>query len=75
MMSGETSDISQICKLEWFQWDMVQNEAAPSPDDVLKFSHYLGPSIDVDPAVKTKISYRIDKCSTDQCIDHSIQMR
>ena len=36
VMSGDTSDISQFCKLEWFEWVMFQDETAPFPDDVLK---------------------------------------
>ena len=54
-MSGETSDISQFCKLEWFKWVMFQDKTAPLPDDMLKLSHYLDPSIDVGPAMTTKI--------------------
>ena len=50
VMSGETSDISQFCELEWFEWVMFQNETAPFPEYVLKLGHYLGPSIDVGPA-------------------------
>ena len=55
VMSGETSDISQLCKLEWFKWVMFQEETALSLDDVLKLGHYLGPSIDVGQAMTAKI--------------------
>ena len=48
-------DISQFCELEWFKWVMFQDETAPFPDDVLKLGHYLGPSIDVGPAMTAKI--------------------
>ena len=34
---------------------MFQNETVPFPDDMLKLGHYLGPSIDADPGLKTKI--------------------
>ena len=51
VMSCKSSDISQFCKLEWFEWD----ETAPFLDDVLKLGHYIGPSIDVGPAMTTKI--------------------
>ena len=53
--SGESSDISQFCELEWFEWVMFGDETAPFPDDVLKLGHYLGPGIDVDPVMTTKI--------------------
>ena len=36
VMSGETSGISQFCKLEWFKWVMFQDETAPFPDYALK---------------------------------------
>ena len=55
VMSGETSDISQFCELEWFERVLFQDETAPFPDDVLKLDHYLGPSIDVGPAMTMKI--------------------
>ena len=34
---------------------MFWDETAPFLDDVLKLGYYLGPSIDVDPAMTTKI--------------------
>ena len=34
---------------------MFWDETAPFPDDILKFGHFLGPSIDVDPVMTTKI--------------------
>ena len=55
VMSGETSNISQLCKLEWFKWVTFWDETSPFPDDALKLGHHLGPSIDVGPAVITKI--------------------
>ena len=54
-MSGVTQDISQFCKLEWFKWIMFCDEIAPFPDDTLKLGCYLGPSIDVDSAITTKV--------------------
>ena len=54
-MSGETSDISQFCQLEWLKWVMLQDETAPFPDDMLIVGCYFGPSIDVDPAMTTMI--------------------
>ena len=54
-MSGETSDIIQFCVLDWFELIMFHDETAPFPDDVLKLGHYLGPSIDVGPAMTAKI--------------------
>ena len=55
MISGKTSDISQIYELEWFEWVMLWHETAPFLDDVLKLFLYLGPSIDIGPAMTAKI--------------------
>ena len=41
MMLGKTSDISQFCELEWFEWVVFQDETAPLQDDILKYGHYL----------------------------------
>ena len=54
MVSGETSDISQFCKLEWFKWIIFSDETAPFSYDVLKLGHYPGP-INVDPDITTAI--------------------
>ena len=54
-MSGETSDISQFCKQEWFEWVMFWDETAPFLDDVLKLGHFLGSSIDIVQAMTAKI--------------------
>ena len=54
-MSGEMSDIIQFCELECLKWVMFQEKIAPFPDDVLKLGHYFGPSIDIGPAMTTKI--------------------
>ena len=54
VMSGETSDISQFCELEWFECVIIRDKTAPFPDDALKLGHYLGPSVDISPALTTK---------------------
>ena len=54
-MSCESSDISQFCKQELFEWDMFQHETAPFPDDVLKLGHYLELSINISSAMTAKI--------------------
>ena len=55
MMSGKKLVISQFCELLWFKWVVFWDETAPFPNDVLKLGCYLGPSIDVGPAMTTKI--------------------
>ena len=47
--------MSLFCELEWFKWVIFLDETAPFPDDVLKLGNYLGPSIDVGPAMTAKL--------------------
>ena len=55
VMSGETSDISKFCKQKLFEWVMFWYVTASFFDDMLKLGHYLGPSIDVGPAITANI--------------------
>ena len=43
VMSGETSDISQCCKLEWLKWVMFWDETAPFPYMCLNEAIIFGP--------------------------------
>ena len=36
VLSGQTSDMTQFCKLEYFEWLMFWDETAPFPDYMLK---------------------------------------
>ena len=36
VMSCKASDISQFCKLEWFEWVLFRDETDLFPDDMLK---------------------------------------
>ena len=55
IMSGETSDISSFCELGWYQWCKFRDVAAPFPQDKMVLGRYLGPSIDIGPAMTAKI--------------------
>ena len=55
MMLGETSDMSQFFKLEWFKWVRFQEKNTPLLDDMPKLGHCFVPSMDIDPAMTTKI--------------------
>ena len=55
VISGETSHISNFWESVWFEWVMFWDETAPFSDDVLKLSHYIGPSIDIGQAMTVKI--------------------
>lgn len=54
-MSGETVKISQFCKLAWYNWIMYCLGTNEYPDERLHLGKYLGPVIDVGPAMTTKI--------------------
>ena len=55
IMSGETSDISQYCELEWYEWVKSRDTSMQFPEDKLVLGRYLGPSIDAGPALTAKI--------------------
>ena len=55
VMSGQTSDISQFCELGFYEWIMFRDEPILFPDDNPVLGRYLGPAIDVGPAMTAKI--------------------
>ena len=55
ILSGETSDTSQFCEVEWYERVKFWDDAIQFPDDSLVLGRYLGPSIDVGPALTAKI--------------------
>ncbi len=55
MMSGKTADISQFCELSGYKWVKFCSTTISFPEDLLMLGKYLGPSIDVGPAMTTKI--------------------
>ena len=66
---GETSDISNFCKQDWLEWVIIRDETVSFPFNMLKLGIYLVSSMDIGLAPQ-RFLQRIDKCSTDQCIDH-----
>ncbi len=54
-MSGETADISQFCELAWYDWVMYLPGTIDYPNEPLRLGKYLGPAIDVGPAITAKI--------------------
>ncbi len=54
-MSGETADISQFCKLAWYNWIMYCQGTIDFPDEPIHQGKYLGPAIDVGLAMTAKI--------------------
>ena len=54
-MSGETSDISKFCELEWYEWIIFRESALSLPEDKMVLGRYLGPSIYIGPDMTFKI--------------------
>jgi hypothetical protein len=54
-MTGQTVDISQFFELGWYEWCMYHDSAISFPEDQLVLGRWLGPSIDVGPAMTGKI--------------------
>ncbi len=54
-MSDETADIIQFCELAWYDWVMYCPGTIDYPDEPLRLGKYLGPVVDVGPAMAAKI--------------------
>ncbi len=54
-MSGETTDISQFCELAWYDRVIYCPGTFDYPNEPLHLKKYLGPAIDVGPAIAAKI--------------------
>jgi hypothetical protein len=55
IVSGETADISTFAQHHWYEWIMFRDTSVSFPGDKLVLGRYLGPSIDVGPAMTAKI--------------------
>ena len=55
LISGETSDISTFAEHAWYEWIMFRDTSIPFPDSKEVLGRYLGPAIDVGPAMTAKI--------------------
>ena len=65
LMSGETSDISQFCEFAFYDWIMFRDQPVAFPDDNPVLGRYLGPAIDVGPALTAKILEQMGRLSND----------
>jgi hypothetical protein len=54
MLSGETANISEFANCGWYDWIKFRDTAIPCPEDKLVLGRYLGPSIDIGPAMTAK---------------------
>ena len=54
-VSGETADISPFCEFGFWDWVKFRDHGVAFPDDALVLGKYLGPSIDVGPAMTSRV--------------------
>lgn len=55
LMTGQTADISQLFEIGWYEWCFYHDSAIKFPEDKLRLGRYLGPAIDVGPAMTAKV--------------------
>ena len=65
-LRGETANITHICEFGWYDWVYYKENAFTYPDDKWLLGWWLGPSMDVGPALCAKILK-----SNGQCIHRS----
>ena len=53
-MTGETADLSEFEEFEWYEWVMFRDNEVPYPNGKLTLGRYLGPSINIRPAMTEK---------------------
>ncbi len=51
VVSGETADISPFCEYSFWDWVKFREDGVAFPDNQMVLGKYLGPSIDVGPAM------------------------
>jgi hypothetical protein len=51
VVSGETADISPFCRFGFWDWVKFWEKGVPFPGGTLILDKYLGPSIDMGPAM------------------------
>jgi hypothetical protein len=54
-MTERTSDISYICKFEWYEWIMYHEDKG-YPEDEAKPGRYLGPT---EPGIDSVMNYYV----------------
>ena len=54
-MHGMSSDISDICEFEFYEWVMFNDSQATFPETKFHVGRWLGPAVDVGSALKYKI--------------------
>ena len=52
---GQTADISPFAEHGWYEWVKYRDQVIPFPKDKFILKRYIGPSINVGPAITAKI--------------------
>ena len=55
VLSGQTADISPFVELPWYGWVYYWDSKAQYPESKEKLGRWLGPSIDIGPAMTAKV--------------------
>ncbi len=55
IVSGQISDISPFIECEWYEWVKFYDQGASYPKDKEVYGRWLGPAIDIGPAMTAKI--------------------
>jgi hypothetical protein len=55
IVSGETADISPFCEFGFWDWVKFWDNGIAFPNDPMILGKYLGPSIDVGPAMTSRV--------------------
>jgi hypothetical protein len=55
IVSGQTADISPLVEYEWFEWVKYVDVPASYPEPKEALGRWLGPSLDIGPAMTAKI--------------------
>ena len=55
IMSGQTADISPFAEVGWYTWVMFWDMPLSFPDPEESLGRWLGPSLDIGPAMTSKI--------------------
>ena len=55
LVSGQTSDISPFCELQWYTWVWHWDSTSGFPEPKEQLGRWLGPAIDIGPAMSAKI--------------------
>jgi hypothetical protein len=55
LINGQTADISEIAEFKWYEWVYFHDKIVQWPADKEVLGRYLGPAVDIGPAMAAKI--------------------